>query len=314
MKFFLFSLIGGILVGLSLGFFELFSGRNSILEFHSIPNLNRSVIYHIITIFTMIAILLDSSKKFSTKLRIWVSVCLLAFMIALIVMGSRAGIITFFTGVMLSFILLLGHQRIMLILGSGLIVFVLLMIGISTSMKIPVLQHRVDKFKYYYEVVKNKSTSMSHITISNRVRYDYLRVAWAQVTQKGNMLIGSGPATFGYINVEELKFNPPLLEYKKSWDRPSHAHNAYLNLWVEQGLIGTALYILFFVYLTIYLLKNRLKLGQIHWQWVACLGVLNTAIIAGLFNTVLANESAWQAMMLTGIFIQWTKLPGTSNP
>jgi O-antigen ligase len=307
MKYFLLSLIAGILIGLSLSAFDLISGQNPYLEFKSIPNLNRSVIYHLMAIFTMAAILLDNSGKFSTKLRIGISVCLVISLTALIIMGSRAGIIAFLTGVVLLFTFFLGQLRVMITLFCGLALLFMLTIGISSYLKIPAVQNRVDKFKYYCELLQDGSAPMSPLTLSNRIRYDYLKVAWAQITQKGNILIGSGPATFKYIKVEELKFDPPLLEYKKCWDTPSHAHNAYLNLWVEQGLIGIGIYIFFLIYMGVVLYRYRLKTGRIHWQWVACLGFLNTAVVAGLFNTVLANESAWQAMMLTGIFIQDTK-------
>ena len=307
MKYFLLSLVGGILIGLSLSAIDLISGQNPYLEFKSIPNLNRSVIYHLMAIFTMGAVLLDNSGKFSTKLRLGISVCLVVSLSALIIMGSRAGIIALFMGVVLLFILFLSRLRVMITFFCGLVLLFLLTIGISSYIKIPAVQNRIDIFKYYYKLIKNGSVPTSPVMLSNRMRYDYIRVAWAQIAQKGNILFGSGPATFKYINVEKLKFKPPLLEYKKHWNTLSHAHNAYLNLWVEQGLIGIGLYISFLIYMGGILFRYHLKTGQIHWQWVACLGVLNTVVIAGLFNTVLANESAWQAMMLTGIFIQGTK-------
>jgi O-antigen ligase len=307
MKYFLLSLIAGILIGLSLSAFDLLSGQNPFLEFKSIPNLNRSVIYHLMAIFTMGAMLLDNSGKFSTKLRLGVGICLMVSLSALIIMGSRAGIIAFFTGVVLLFILFLGRLRVMITFFYGLVLLFLLTIAISSYIKIPTVQNRIDIFKYYYRLIKNGSVPMSPVRLSNRIRYDYIRVAWAQITQKGNILFGSGPATFKYINMEALKFNPPLLEYKKHWDTLSHAHNAYLNLWVEQGLAGIAIYLSFLIYLGVSLYRYRSKTERIHWQWVACLGFLNTAVVAGLFNTVLANESAWQAMILTGIFIQKMK-------
>ena len=310
LKYFLLSLIGGILVGLILSAFDLVSGQNPFLEFKSIPNLNRSVIYHLMAIFTMGAMLLDNSGKFSTKLRIGVGICLVVSLGALIIMGSRAGIIALFMGVVLLFILFLSQLRVMITFFCGVVLLFLLTIGISSYIKIPAVQNRIDIFKYYYKLIKNGSVPTSPVMLSNRIRYDYIRVAWAQITQKGNILFGSGPATFKYINVEALKFNPSLLEYKKNWNTLSHAHNAYLNLWVEQGLGGISIYICFLIYLGVSLYRYRLKTEGIHWQWLACLGFLNTAVVAGLFNTVLANESAWQGMMLTGIYIQGMKQSG----
>ena len=218
MKYFLLSLIAGILIGLSLSAFDLINGQNPFLEFKSIPNLNRSVIYHLMAIFTMGAMLLDNSQKFSTKLRIGVGICLMVSLSALIIMGSRAGVIAFFTGVVLMLILFLGRLRVMITFFCGLILLLLLTIGISSYIKMPTIQNRIDIFKYYYKLIKNGSVLRSPVRLSNRTRYDYMRVAWAQIAQKGNILFGSGPATFKYINLEDLKFNPPLLEYKKNWD------------------------------------------------------------------------------------------------
>jgi O-antigen ligase len=228
-------------------------------------------------------------------------------------MGSRAGVITILTGVMLLFISFLGNRRVIIFLGAVLLTLVLVLAGISKYMNDSFISSRIDKYSYYYQIIKNGSATNSPLTISNRVRWDYIRVAWAQITQNKNILFGSGPGTFGNIKIEELKFASPLLEYKKNWSRPSHAHNEYLNRLVEQGLLGIGMHIFFLIYLGICLFRSRSKTGRVYWQWVACLGFLNTAVVAGLFNTVLTNELAWQAMMLTGIFMQWANLSTSTS-
>lgn len=307
-KIFLFALIGGVLLGLILSAFDFFGGKNPFLEFKSIPNLNRSVIYLLITIFTMYGILLDNKGNFSAPTKIWVGACLAVALVSLVIMGSRAGIITFVTGMLLLFLSFFSHRRIRIFLIVGFFALVIVSAGLTKYIDIPAVKSRLDKFEYYYQMIKGETSDLSIVNVSNRVRFDYLRMAWAQITQKNNLLLGSGPSTFGYIKVEELDFTPPLLEYKKTWEKPSHAHNEYMNRWVEQGLVGLGLHIAFLLYIGVCLFRHRSKVGRICWLWVACLGIFNITVVAGLFNTVFANEIAWQVMMLLGLFMQKVNL------
>lgn len=304
-KIFLYFLIAGALLGLILGAIEFFSNRNPFLEFNSIPNLNRSVIYLLITIFTMYGMLIDNSGIFSIKAKILISTALSFSLGGLLFMGSRAGLIAFITGTALFFISFFNHRKIRFFFILGLIILLALLSGLSKYMTMPAVKSRLDKFIHYYQVVINDSPAEnSDVSVSNRTRIDYLRVAWAQITQKGHLLLGLGPATFKYIKIEELDITPPLMEYKKSWHKLSHAHNEYLNRLVEQGVLGLGVHLAFLIYLGICLFRHRPQKGRIHWLWVACLGIFNTAVVAGAFNTVFTNEIAWQAMMLIGFFTQ----------
>lgn len=314
-KFFLFFLIAGVLLGLGLSAVEFFNGRNPFLEFKSIPNLNRSVIYLLITIFTMCGMLFDNGGHFSKGAKVCTAICLAVFLVSLIIMGSRTGIIAFLTGAVLFFISFFGHRRIRIYLPIGFMLLLIVSAGLYKYMTLPAVKVRLERFHHYFQIIANgSSTDLGTVSVSNRMRIDYLRVAWAQITQKENLLLGTGPATFKYIKIDELEFTPPLSEYKKSWNKLSHAHNEYMNRWVAQGLLGLGVHLSFLIYLGRYLFRHRPKRGRIQWLWVACLGTLNTAVVAGFFNTVFTNEMAWQAMILIGFIMQWEAHDKRKNP
>jgi O-antigen ligase len=295
------------LFGLAWGTFEFLTGQSAHLKYHSLPNVNRSAIYHLIALFTMCGIMLDNSGWFAVRYRISVGICLVVALAGLVVIGSRAGILAFLTGMSLLLISFLNNRRVRIIVTGGAAGLVLVIAGLAVYVDHPAVKERISRFTYYYHMVKEDSDIKSLVTPSDQVRYDYMRIAWAQISQKGNMLLGSGPGTYKSIDIEELALDPPLMAYKIYWNKLSHPHNEYLNRWVERGLVGLGVHILFLAYLAGCLWRNRSRSVRVHWQWVTILGFFNTALVAGFFNSVLTNETAWLGMMLTGIFLRWTR-------
>lgn len=306
-KFFLFALIGGVMFGLAWGLWDFSTGHNSYLEFRSIPNLNRSVIYHVISIFLMLAVMLGNDYVFTTRSRVVVTGCFLISLTCLIIMGSRGGILGFLTGAGLLVITLFKNRRVWLTMAIGL-TFALAAITITVViLDLTLISKKVKKFTHYYHSLRDGAKLESFITSSELDRYDYIRVAWAQITQGGHMLLGTGPETFANIKVEQLKFDRPLMAYQSQWYKPSHAHNEFLTRWVEEGLLGLIVHIVFLGFIARSLIRQRPGDGKVHWAWIACVGFLSVAVVSGLFNSVLTNEMGWLSIMIVGIYMQQAK-------
>ena len=122
---------------------------------------------------------------------------------------------------------------------------VLAVTAINAFFDHPQVQRRIDRFVHYYRIALNPGDLKSAVIESDHVRYDYIRLAVAQLKQKGHVFLGTGPGTFKYIKVDELDFDPPLMAYKVHWNKPTHAHNEYLTRWVERGLVGLGMHLLF---------------------------------------------------------------------
>ena len=301
LKGLLLAIVAGVMVGLVVSGYLLFSGQNPHLEFVSIPNLNRSVIYHVLCLFVMLAIVMDSRRLFSNRLRVIMGICFIIGVGCLFIMASRGALLGFVGGMILLAVFVKQSRKIWLIQSTSILGTIILISVINMTWDNHIFQSKIRKFTRYYYVLKEGSDLSGAIGISERVRYDYIRVSWAQITQKGKMFLGSGPGTFKYIDVESLSLEKPLLRYKKKpgWEKPSHAHNEFLTLWVEVGLVGLFCHVLFLCYFGSTLWQHR-KRGQRTWQLVAGVGFFATATISGLFNTVLTNEMGWLAMMIVG--------------
>jgi O-antigen ligase len=303
------AVMGGVMLGLVLSAHQLFTGQNPYLEFASMPNLNRSAIYHVLSLFVMLGMLMDSRRIFSKRSRILIACCFVIGVGSLFVMGSRGALLGFISGMVLLAVFVVHGRKAWLTLTACIVGSILALAIISAVWDNPILKGKLAKFTHYYHDLKDGGNLSDVITPSEKVRYDYIRIAWAQITQKEKMFLGSGPSTFKYIDVESLTLDKPLLMYQKNpgWDKPSHAHNEYLTRWVNGGLVGLGTHLLFLFYIGIRLWVSRKQKGGVHWQWVACVGFLATAGVSGMFNTVLTNEMGWLSMIIVGATMNWYK-------
>lgn len=291
----------GVIVGLGWSAHDLFGGRNPHLEFHSIPNLNRSAIYHLIAMFVMLGIILDASFR-SLHSRLFFGCSFVVSLFALFVMGSRAALLGFMAGSFVLSVSLIRKKIIWLWLFMGLAVVIATLTITTVVTDNPVLKVRMQKFTHYYHDLRSGGGFEATITESERVRWDYAKLAWAQITQGGNFLLGTGPGTYKYMDARNLEFDKPLYIFnKKSWAGPTHPHNEFLWRWVEVGLAGLVVHLGFLGFLAVTLYRCRPNSDAITWDWVACVGFVITALVCGLFNTVLTSEMGWLAMLLVGL-------------
>lgn len=293
----------GVLAGLVWSAHDFFGRQNPFLEFHSIPNLNRSAIYQLIALFMMLGMVLDVNFR-SLRSRLFFSCSFLVSLVALLVMGSRAALLGFMTGSFVLGLCLIRKKITWLWLFLGLVLVFTTMSSVIVLSGNPILKAKMHKFTHYYYDLRSGGGVEATITESERVRWSYAKLAWAQITQGGHFLLGTGPGTYKYIDVGELDFKKPLYIFeKKSWSGPSHPHDEFLWRWVEVGLVGLAVHLVFLGFLAVTLYRCRPNLREITWNWVASVGFLATALVCGLFNTVLTNEMGWLAMIGVGSFM-----------
>jgi len=291
----------GVLVGLVWSAHDLFGGRNPHLEFHSIPNLNRSAIYHLIAMFVMLGIFFDANFR-SPRSRLFFGCSFVVALFALFVMGSRAALLGFLTGSFVLAVCLIRKRIIWLWLFMGLTAVMATLIVTTIMTDNPILKSRMQKFTHYYHDLRSGGGLEATLTESERVRWDYAKLAWAQITQGGHFLLGTGPGTYKYFDAKSLEFDKPLYIFnKQSWTGPSHPHNEFLWRWVEVGLLGLAVHVGFLGFLAFTLYRNRPNSDAVSWAWIAGVGFLVTALICGLFNTVLTSEMGWLAMLVVGL-------------
>jgi O-antigen ligase len=300
----LFAITAGVLAGLAWSAYDLFSGRNPFLEFQSIPNLNRSAIFHVISMFVMLGAFLDK-RITSTRSGLFFMMSFVVSIFALIIMGSRGALLGFLSGSFILALLIIKKKRIWIGLFLGLVAVIMTVSLAAVVSDNPILKSKLYKFTHYYHDIRTGDGIQSVLTESERVRYDYARIAWAQITQTGHFLLGTGLDTYKHIDVHKLKFDNPLVVLKKErWSGPSHAHNEFLTRWVETGFVGLGVHLFFLGFIAVTLYRHRPSQGEIPWHWVACLGFLFTALISGMFNTVLRSEMGWLSMIVVGRAMQ----------
>ena len=294
LKRFLWALIAGVVVGLIWGLCECQSGIRIQFEFHSAGIVTQSAIYLGIAILVMVGMVLDNTSGFSSKPRIFTGVCLAFSLVCLILMGSRGAIL----GVLVALCLMipifcrLYRSRVILIFAAAIAIA-----GIAVIVSVPSkkVMSRVS------HIVSNFSLNPNTSNQNDMFRVDHWIVGYAQATQGGHMLLGIGPKNFTSVKVDRLALSRPLATYPRIWTIPEHAHNLFLTIWVEEGLLGLIAFVLFLGAVAWNLIASRPRRDGISWPWVAALGALVIPVVAGSFNSSFENEFAWLAMMLMGL-------------
>jgi len=297
MKWFLYALIAGVVIGLPWGFWEWQTGIRSEFEFHSAGVVTQSAIYLGISVLVMVGLLLDNVSGFTPKTHLIVSCCLILSLAGLTLMGSRGAIL----GVLLTALslapLLLRHRKFWMATAASLLMMVLIAVGVLLGTDSYNLERRI---KHLASNVGPNGLKLDEQSQNDLFRLEHWKVGYAQATQGDNWLLGIGPLNFISVKVDELRFSRPLVTYPSLWQKPHNAHNLFLTKWAEEGLLGLLALLLFFGWILKDLILHRPRNGKLSWSWVAGLGALIVPVVAGSFNSSFANEFAWLSMLLTG--------------
>jgi O-antigen ligase len=297
MRWFLYSLIAGVVIGLPWGFWEWQIGYRGNLEFRSAGVVTQSAIYLGISVLVMVGLLLDNVSGFSPKVRVAVSLCVLVSLAGLTLMGSRGAVLGVFVSVLSLAPLLLRHRKFWMAVAASLLMMVLVSVGALLATDSYDLERRI---KHLSSNVGRNGLKLDEQSQNDLFRLEHWMVGYAQATQGVNWLLGIGPLNFISVKVEELRFSRPLVTYPSVWQKPHHAHNLFLTKWAEEGLLGLLALLLFFGWILKDLILHRPRNGKLTWSWVAALGALIVPVVAGSFNCSFANEFAWLSMLLMG--------------
>jgi O-antigen ligase len=298
MRWFLYAVVAGVVIGLPWGFWEWRTGMRSEFEFHSAGVVTQSSIYLGITIIVMVSSLLDNASGFTSKTRPIVGLCLLLSLAGLTLMGSRGAIL----GVLLTVLALspvfFRHRKFWIAAAASLLLMVMVALGVLLATDSYDLERRLTHLAS--NVGPNGLKLDERGDQNDLFRLDHWKVGYAQATQGGHWLLGIGPLNFISVKVDELRFSRPLATYPSIWQKPHHAHNLFLTKWAEEGLLGLLAFLLFLGAILKRLITRRPRSGRVTWSWVAALGALVLPVVAGFFNCSFANEFAWLSMLLLG--------------
>lgn len=158
---------------------------------------------------------------------------------SVIISGERTSLIIISTVFLVYFIIKTDIKKILLLLFS---IFIIISIFYSSNVFI---KSRVN------DTVK---------IVSNISNSSYGRIYNSSITLwKENVILGTGFKNY-HVNCNKLK--DPNPSHKHAYCSPNHAHNTFLQLLSETGLLGLLLFYLFFGYIlkVFYQNKKRLKL------------------------------------------------------
>ena len=298
MRWFVYAVVAGVVIGLPWGFWEWRTGIRSEFEFHSAGVVTQSSIYLGITIIVMVSLLLDKVSGFTPKTRLVVSLCLLLSLAGLTLMGSRGAILGMLLTVLALAPVFFRHRKFWIAAAVSLLLMVLIAVGVRLFTDSYDLERRLTHLTS--NVGPNGLKLDERGDQNDLFRLDHWKVGYAQATQGGNWLLGIGPMNFISVKVDELRFSSPLATYPTIWQKPHHAHNLFLTKWAEEGLLGLLAFLLFLGWILKELIVHRPGQANMNWSWVAALGALVVPVVAGSFNCSFANEFAWLSMLLMG--------------
>jgi O-antigen ligase len=280
--------VAGAVIGVVVGIVRVATGKTPLLELHSVGVATHSALY--LAIMTMVAfgLLMDPAERSARAKWLWLA-AMGVILFGLVGTASRGALLAFFVALVVQ-LLATRHWRAV----GGL--FVMAAVAAAAVFTLP------DVFQQRRLVEKvEQALKGGPRTESDRIRITMWRIAVEQTRQGGTWLTGVGPRNYASIDVDQLKFDPPLEIDPRGMLR--HAHNLFLTKLVEEGVLGAAaLFALFAVVAAG--LARRWRDGRVHdWTWTAALAAILVSIIAGSFNTPYYQEHALLAAIVFGLML-----------
>ena len=299
-------LLAGIVLGLGVGVWDLYHSYKADLEFHSAGIVTQSAIYLGVGLILMLG-KLGNSRARTRGAQELLSWALFALLLAgLIAMGSRGA----FLAVFVAGLIVASRQfrspllRRRLAIAAGLLVISAIAVSALAPDNLKERRSMADKLVHMLPGAEapNSFPNREDPAISDKIRFENWRIAWAQITQGGayRLITGLGPMKYPRIAVSRLHFDPDL----QAWPFDlNHAHNLFLNRLVEQGLVGLLLFFAFLGYIGRALFSRAAPEIPPQWLWVGATGALIVPLIAGLFGSPWAREHAIFSGMLIAMYL-----------
>jgi O-antigen ligase len=278
--------VAGTVIGVAVGVAMVVTGRNLLLELHSVGVATHSALY--IAVMTLVALGLFLDPREAQPRAKWLWLAALGILLfGLAGTASRGAMLAFFA-VMVVQLVATRHWR---AIGTLAIMACIAAAAVFTAPDVFQQRRLVEKVE--------QTLRGGPLTESDRIRVTMWRIAIEQTRQGGTWLAGVGPRNYASIDFEKLRFDPPLEIDPRGMLR--HAHNLFLTKLVEEGVLGLAALAALFAVVAVALARGLRAGGQGDWLWTAALGALLIAIIAGSFNTPFYQEHALLAMILFGL-------------
>ena len=279
-----YTIIAGVVAGLSFGLLEVVSNVNERLQFHSAGVVTQSAIYLGMVIILTLGFILRC-RDLSMPVRGLLVVALAVMAVALAYMGSRGSMLA--VAAALAVIVLVNLRwRVVAAVLIGTVV-----VSVASYFVIKAAPQNVLNEGHYERL----SVERFHKADSERV--EAWKVSLARLAVGDSVVWGIGPKNFRSINPSDLGIDSAFYERAGVIH---HAHNLFLNALVETGIVGFALLLGFYFLIVARLYRQWREAadGGPGWTWYAGLGGMLVPVIAGSFNAPFSQEHAMLAMML----------------
>lgn len=297
LRLFGYAIVLGVLLGLGYGVVEVLQGKRGQLEFHSAGIVTQSAIYLGMAAVTGIGFViagLQGREIAGRRPGFWI-MATVVMIIGIFVMGSRGSMIAFAIVVLL-LLVIMKQRRLWYAAAIVLAVAAALVVMLPSSF---------NASRAYIKL--GQTFTQESLVSADMERMHVWRLAMAHFKRGDHLWFGVGPKNFQSIDAEAV----PLPEQLRPGGfRLTHAHNMFLNKFVEEGLFGLGALLMFFGSVAVALIRGAKTRGVHSWTWIAALGALLMPAIAGSFNTPFYQEHAMLAMALMAIYLGSRRIPG----
>jgi len=258
------------------------------LRIHSLGHQNHTATYLLIMLSLTLSILINFNRNSILKLITFSFLILIG--ISLILTNSRTAVFTFFV-IFFSFIFVTKKWKILIFLGVLLLSSLLSLYTFSSFVKeSPFKQSLIIGYRGY----KGIFNPLEDQFVQQRF------ILWKKTVKiiAKNPILGVGVRNFDFTMVS------------KQGEGPSHAHNLFLNIGAEIGILGL---VSFLLWLSCYIYtwaKSKAKLVNDLDKvlWLSVLGAFITIVISGLATTTLHTECAIAFTSVIGLMLASLKI------
>ena len=246
----------------------------------------------------VIAVLLPVSERPRSRWLTWAGGCGALMLAALIMSWSRGAWLGFAAAVLaivFAMVVRRGRAAVFLLLAALLVLYLLLAVGLMRLP--PAIAQRFSDFLPYAGISDVRGAEVTDANFAVLERMAHWQSAVAMWTDHPWLGVGIGNYQLAYPRYALPQWSDPL----------GHAHNYYLNIAAEAGLLGAAAYL----YLWGSALLGAWRATQRSWGvgWGVSLGILGVVVHLGvhhLFDNLFVHGIYLHLALLLGTLPLWT--------
>ncbi len=276
----------GTVVAIFYGaYIHFYLGEGRFWELPSVGHVNHSAIYAVIMASMISSVLILNWNGVQIRNKILLIIMLFIMSCYIFVGESRAAFAIYCVVVFIQVLFLFSYNKKVAILGFSFFAFILTVLFFSD---VRVVQKQENLIK------------------SNNI-LSYRSEIWnvAIHSEDVKIIFGVGKNNFDKIDMTSVGINDANGERVKAI---SHAHNIYVNTFVETGIIGFAMYAIYFSYI-FYLLVIHFNKGLFKKElsdreyWLGAFSALLITLGIGFVNTTFHHEHALISVLAFSLFI-----------